>query len=47
MNGYLAILKNLKCLQLKKELNNRKDRHGVKMSHYVMFNKRAGVLYQV
>ena len=30
INGRLAILKNLKCLQLRKELNYRKDR--VKMS---------------
>ena len=33
INGRLAILKKLKCLQLKKELNKKKDR--IKRSHYV------------
>ena len=33
INGSLAILKNLRRLQLRKELNDKKDR--VKMSHYV------------
>ena len=33
INGCLAILKNLRCLQLKKELNDKKDR--VKVSHYL------------
>ena len=32
-NGRLAILKNSTCLQLMKELNNKKDR--IKLSHYV------------
>ena len=35
INGHLAILKSFKCLQLKKELNNLKDR--IKMSRYVSF----------
>ena len=34
INARLAILKNLKCLKLKKELNTKKDY--VKMSHYVL-----------
>ena len=33
-NGCLAILKNLKCLQLKKELKDKKDCVQIKMSHY-------------
>ena len=35
INNRLAILTNLKCLQLKRELNNKKD--CVKMIRYVLF----------
>ena len=34
INGCFAILKHLKCVQLKKELN--KERDPVKVSHYVL-----------
>ena len=37
INDCLAILKSLRCLQLKKELNN--EKRCVKMSH-VLFNVR-------
>ena len=33
INGCLAILTNLRCMQLKKELNDKKDR--VKVSYFV------------
>ena len=36
INGRLAILKNLRCLQLKRELNDEKG--CVKISHYVQFS---------
>ena len=35
IDGRLAVLNNLKCMQLNRELNNKKDR--VKMTHYVLF----------
>ena len=46
INGHLHVLKKLKCLQLKKGLNDSKD-YNIKMSHNVWFHDHTLILGKV